>query len=80
MHARVLSHVQLLATPWTVAHQALLPRQFSRQEYWSELPFTTPQDLRDLEIELASLVTPPLASRFFTTVPLGKPKNSTEVS
>ena len=54
--------------------------EFSRQEYWSELPFTTPQDLRDLEIELASLVTPPLASRFFTTVPLGKPKNSTEVS
>ena len=38
----VLSHfsrVQLSATPWTVAHQAPLSMEFSRQEYWSELPF-----------------------------------------
>ena len=37
--ACVLSHVQLFATPWTVAHKAPLSIGFSRQEYWSELPF-----------------------------------------
>ena len=34
-----LSHVQLFATPWTVAHQAPLSMGFSRQEYWRGLPF-----------------------------------------
>ena len=34
-----LSHVRLFATPWTIAHQAPLSTGFSRQEYWSELPF-----------------------------------------
>ena len=42
------------ATPWTVAHQAPLPMEFSRQEYWSGLPFPFPGDLSDLGIELAS--------------------------
>ena len=37
-----LSHVQLFATPWTVTHQAPLSMKFSRQEYWSRLPFPTP--------------------------------------
>ena len=37
-----LSHVQLFATPWTVAYQAPLPMGFSRQEYWSGLPFLSP--------------------------------------
>ena len=36
-----------LATPWTVAHQAPLSMGFSRQEYWSELPFPSPGDLPD---------------------------------
>ena len=36
---KLLSRVQLLATPWTVAHQAPLSMWFSRQEYWSGLPF-----------------------------------------
>ena len=40
-----LSHVQLFATPWTVAHQAPLSMGFSRQEYWSGLPFPSPGDL-----------------------------------
>ena len=35
----------LLATPWTVAHQASLPIGFPRQEYWSRLPFPSPRDL-----------------------------------
>ena len=34
-----LSHVQLFVTPWTVAHQAPQSMEFSRQEYWSGLPF-----------------------------------------
>ena len=39
------SHVQLLVTPWTIAHQAPLSMEFSRQEYWSGLPFPSPGDL-----------------------------------
>ena len=42
VHAQSLSHVQLFVTPWTVACQALLSKQFSRQEYWSGLPFPAP--------------------------------------
>ena len=41
------SHVRLFVTPWTVAHQALLSVEFSRQEYWSGLPFPSPGDLPD---------------------------------
>ena len=42
-----LSRVQLLGTPWTVAHQAPPSMGFSRQEYWNELPFPSPGDLSD---------------------------------
>ena len=42
-----LSRVQLLATPWTVTHQAPPSMGFSRQEYWSGLPFPSPGDLPD---------------------------------
>ena len=38
-----LSCVRLLATPWTAAHQALLPMGFSRQEYWSGVPLPSPR-------------------------------------
>ena len=62
-----LSHVQLLATLWTVALQAPLSMGFSRQEYWRELPCPTPGDLLNPEIEPASLTFPALAIRFFTT-------------
>ena len=47
--------------------------EFFRQEYWSGLPFPTPGDLPDSEIELASVASPALAGRFFTTGPPGKP-------
>ena len=50
-----------------VAHQDLLSMEFSRQEYWSGLPFPSPGDLPNLGIELASLVSPALASGFFAT-------------
>ena len=45
MYVKLLSRVQLLATPWTVAHQAPPSMEFSRQEYWSGLPFPSPGDL-----------------------------------
>ena len=51
----MLSHVELFATPWTVAHQTPLSMKFSRQEYWSRLPFPTPGDLPNPGIEPASL-------------------------
>ena len=46
-----LSRVRLFATPWTVAHQAPLSMGFSRQEYWSGLPFPSPGDLPNPGIE-----------------------------
>ena len=61
------SHVQLFATLWTVAHQAPLSMGFSRQEYWSGLPLPTPGDCPDPRTEPASLMSPALAARFFTT-------------
>ena len=51
-----LSGVQLFATPWTVAYQASPSMGFSRQEYWSGLPFPSPGDLPDPEIEPRSLL------------------------
>ena len=48
---KLLSHVQLFATPWTVAHQAPPSMEFSRQEYWSGLPFASPGDLPNPGIE-----------------------------
>ena len=39
-----LSCVQLFVTPWTGAHKAPLSMEFSRQDYWSELPFPSPSD------------------------------------
>ena len=49
-----LSGVQLFATLWTVARQAPLSMGFSRQEYWSGLPFPSPGDLPDPGIEPGS--------------------------
>ena len=49
-----LSCVRLFATPWTVAHQASPSMGFSRQEYWSGLPFPSPEDLPDPGIESGS--------------------------
>ena len=48
---KLLSHVRLFVTPWTVAQQAPLSMGFSRQEYWSGLPFPSPGDLPDPGIE-----------------------------
>ena len=61
-----------LVTPWTVACQAPLYMEFSRQEYWSELPFPLPGDLPDPGIKPKSPAAPALAGGFFTTKPPGK--------
>ena len=66
----MLSHFrcdQLFATPWTIALQTPLSMEFSRQEYWSGLPFPSPGDLPDPGIEVVSLTSPALAGRFCTT-------------
>ena len=68
----LLSCVQLFATPWTVARQAPLSIGFPQREYWSGLPFPSPGELPDPEIEPVSLA---LACGFFTTSP-GKPKKT----
>ena len=51
---KLLSRVRLFATPWTVAHQAPQSMEFSRQEYWSGLPFPSPGDLPNLGIKPGS--------------------------
>ena len=48
---KLLSRVRLFATPWTVAYQALLSMGFSRQRYWSGLPFPSQEDLPDPGME-----------------------------
>ena len=63
-------HVWLSLPLWTVARQTPLSMGFSRQEYWSGLPFPSPGDLPNPETEPAS---PALAGDFFTTEPLGSP-------
>ena len=62
-----------LVTPWTVARQAPLSMGFSRQEYWTGLPFPPPGNLPNPGIEPVSLASPALASGFFTTAPPGSP-------
>ena len=67
--AKSLSRVPLFATPWTVALQAPLSTGFSRQEYWSGLPFPSPGDLPDPGIEPRS---PTLQADSLLSEPPGK--------
>ena len=62
-----LSGVLFFVAPWTVACQAPLSMKFSRQEYWSSLPFPTPGNLLDPGVEPTSPVSSTLTGRFFTT-------------
>ena len=64
-----LSRVRLFATLWTVAHQAPLSMVFSRQEYWSGLPFPSSGDPPDPGIEPRS---PALEADALTSEPPGK--------
>ena len=51
MKVKSLSRVRVFGTAWTVAYQVPPPMEFSRQEYWSGLPFPSPGDLSDPGIE-----------------------------
>ena len=68
-----LSHVQLFATAWTIAHHPLYPSGISRQEYWSGLPrpppwgSSQPRDWTQVSH---------IADFFFTSWPQGKTKNT----
>ena len=66
-----LSRVWLFVTPWTVAYQAPLSMGFSRQEYWSGLPFPSPGHLPNPGIKPGS---PTLEADALTSEPPGKPK------
>ena len=67
------SVLSTFATSWTVACQVPLSMEFSRQKYWSGLPFLNPGDLPETGINLVFLVSPALAGGFFTTEPPRNP-------
>ena len=67
---QLLSRVQLFATPWTVAHQDPPSVGFSRQEYWSGLPFPSLGDLPDPGIKPGF---PTFQADTLSSVPLGNP-------
>ena len=69
MYVKSLSRVRLFVIPWTVACQASPSMGFSRQEYWSGLPFPSPGDLPDPEIEPQS---PALQADSLPSEPPGK--------
>ena len=70
-----LGCVQLFATLWTVAYQAPLSMGFSRQEYWSGLPFPSPRYLPDQRIKPRS---PALQANTLLSEPPGKPSPRVE--
>ena len=67
---KLLSHVLLFVTLWTIAYQASLSMGFSRQEYWSGLSFPSPEYLPDPGIEPGS---PELRADSLSSKPSGKP-------
>ena len=68
---KLLSRVQLFLTPWTVSNQATPSMEFSRQEYWSGLPFPSLGDLPDPRIKPGS---PTLQADAIPSEPPGKPQ------
>ena len=73
MKVKLLSRIRLFATPWTVAYQAPPSMGFSRQEYWSGLPFPSPGYLPNPGIEPGS---PAFQADALTSEPPGKPTPS----
>ena len=74
MVVKSLGRVRLFATPWTAAYQVPLSMGFSRQEYWSGLPFTSPGDLPNPGIES---VFPALQTDTLPSKPPGGESNQT---
>ena len=69
---KLLSHVQLFVIPWTVTYQAPLSMGFSRQEYWSGLPFPSPRNL--LPYPTIEPGSPTLQADALPSEPPGKPE------
>ena len=74
---QLLSHVQLFATPWTVAHQAPLSMESSKKEYWSGQPFPSPRDLPNRGIKPRP---PALLEDSLLSEPTGKSSPKKEVN
>ena len=74
---KLLSRVRLFATPWTIAYKAPLSMGFSRQEYWSGLPFPSPEDLADPGVKPGSSA---LEADTLTSEPPGMYVNFLKVS
>ena len=72
----LFSRVQLFVALWIIACQALLSMGFSRQEYWSGLPFPSPRDLPDLEIEPTSILAPALQAGSLLLSHWGSPQRT----
>ena len=70
VRVKSLSRVRLFETPWTVAYQPFMSMGFSREEYWSGLPFLSPGDLPDPGIEPRF---PALQTESLPSEPPGKP-------
>ena len=70
MKVKLLIRVQLFATPWTVAYEAPLSMEFSRQDCWSGLPFPLPGDLPNPGFDLGL---PHCIQKFLPSEPPGKP-------
>ena len=75
-HIQSLSRIRLFVIPWTVASQTAQLMEFFRQERWSGLPFSPPEDLPNQGIEIEAHLSPTQAVSFFITEPPGKPKIS----
>ena len=80
MVAQLLSCLQLFTAPWTVAHQAPLPVELNKQEYWSRLPFPTPGGLPNPGIEPTSPVAPALQTDSLPLSHQGSPIQNTRGS
>ena len=76
----LLSHVWLSAIPWTAACQVPLSIGFSRQEYWSGLPISSPGDLPNPRIKPESLESPALTGGFFIMGPCRKTPISLDIT
>ena len=74
------SHVQLYVTPWTVAHQAPLPMELYKQEYWSRLPFPTSGGLPNPGIKPESPVAPAMQADSLPLSHRGSPIQNTRGS
>ena len=79
MKVKLLSCVQFFVTPWTVIYQASPSMKFSRQEYWSGLPFPSLGDLPDPGIEPRSPALQPDALRTLEWVAISSSRESSQL-